>query len=59
MRPVLEQQALVLNQVGKLALLIRGIAREQDHVMSSRNRVNAVDLHKAHVLDELEQPLRC
>src|SRR5215510_4527702 len=58
MRPVLEQRPLCLEQVRQLALPIRQVAREQDHVMCPLNGVNTVDLHKAHMRDQLEQPLR-
>src|SRR2546428_9319898 len=54
-RPVFEQRPLGLEQVRQLTLLIRQVAREQDHVMCPRQGVDTVDLHKAQMRDQLEQ----
>lgn len=52
MREVFKQRAVLLDQRDEVFLAIGLIAREQDHMMRTFNRLNAVDLYEAKLIDE-------
>ncbi len=56
MRPVLEQCPVVMQQPLEITPPIPIRARQQDHVMRTLDRVDAVDLHIAQTIDQLRQP---
>ena len=57
MSPVFEQIALLFKQMAQMFALVGLIAGKQDLMMCALNRANAVDLHEAQFLDELQQAI--
>ncbi|MNT48563.1 hypothetical protein D3C72_1853490 [compost metagenome] len=57
MGPVLEQLAVVFQQRCQMFAAIGLVARKQDLVVGALHRRDAVDLHEADVVDQLQQTL--
>ncbi len=55
MRPVLEQAAITLQQPLQHFRAVGIVAREQDHVVRTLDRGDAVDLHESESFDQVEQ----
>ena len=57
MRPVLEERAVLLGQMGEILRLVCLIAGKEDLVMRPLDPLDTVDLDEAKVVDELIEPL--
>ncbi len=57
MCPVLEQVAIVFQKRRQMFAPVGLVAGKQDLVMGALDRGDAVHLHEADVVDELQQPL--
>ena len=52
---MLEQGPVVFVQFYQVSGSVPGLARKQDKIMRTRDRVDAVELHKSETLDDVEQ----
>ena len=57
MRPVFEKGAILFQQRGQVFAPVGLVAGEQDLVMGALDRLDAVDLHEAELMDELQEPV--
>jgi len=59
MRPVLEKRAILFQKLRQMFAPIGLVARKQDLMMGALDGCDAVHLHEADVMDELQQPRLC
>ena len=55
MRPVFKQRPVLFEQLGQMFAPIGLVARKQDLVMRPLDGRDAVDLHEADIVDQLQQ----